>query len=75
MIESFLAVKCWSELTSNALKALQKLAWGWCAVRKHLPWKSVPQNNSFSASDGEKVAGGRMDAVGLHPMANDGIMP
>jgi hypothetical protein len=25
------------------------------AVRHHLPWEIVPQNNSFSSSDGEKV--------------------
>ena len=29
-------------------------------VRQHLRRENVPQNNSFSASDGEKMAGGRM---------------
>jgi hypothetical protein len=33
---------------------------GFAKVDASLRWKNVPQNNSFSASDGEKVAGGRM---------------
>jgi hypothetical protein len=47
-----------------ALKALRKLARGWLVAPKpeasDYPGKSSRKINSFSALDGEKVAGGRM---------------